>query len=206
MPLWPLSTQYGYRCRWGNDATASLDYYNSLYFGVSQWSLSYPCLSYPCPNHPCPVSGWWKMYALVMNSNTSCFEVNLGSNGSCRAYYLQAIAVQRLLWPPLSFISLNSVQHSMNFVTTFLVISLIALRNSCPCSWRTFQTSYLNVTTTFKCLFCFLFFFRLAKANPWWCVWFYCIISRFGIFVLLIMKPLPIRIFPLVDFWSLFWS
>lgn len=42
--------------------------------------------------------------ALMMNSNTSSFEVKLGSNGSCRAYYLQAAAVQCLLWPPLSFI------------------------------------------------------------------------------------------------------
>lgn len=132
MPLWPLSTQYGSRCRWGNDATAWLDYYNSILVSPSD-----PC---PVPSSLSQLSttgtgtgqGWlgqgWlgpvlslaggkcriaqlqdllgnsQHEALMMNSNTSSFEVKLGSNGSCRAYYLQAAAVQCLLWPPLSFI------------------------------------------------------------------------------------------------------
>lgn len=72
MPLWPLSTQYGSRCRWGNDATAWLDYYNSILVSPSDpCPVPVPVIPVPVIDNwdrdrtgmigTCPVSGWWKM-------------------------------------------------------------------------------------------------------------------------------------------------
>lgn len=107
MPLWPLSTQYGSRCRWGNDATAWLDYYNSILVSPSD---PCPVPVIPVPVIPVPViDNWdrddwdrddWDLSCLwlVENAGLHSCRIYWGIHSMKHLWWIQTRAVLKLSW------------------------------------------------------------------------------------------------------------